>query len=173
MAVWKSLGHDRWAVSKPGIRHFLSDIAFVKEAIRMFPRSANPVLGAIGGLVLASLFAMPAQAAANALTGYWARDDGSVRMAIVPCGTAYCATNTWVKDPNGAEHVGDRLVLSLDPISATVFQGEAYDVRRQAHYKMTITVQGGTLRTTGCVLLGILCKNAGWTRVNSPNAQQN
>jgi uncharacterized protein (DUF2147 family) len=141
----------------------------------MFPRPAKSVFAEIGGFIVAAcILAMPLPAAAeNALTGNWARDDGSVRMAIVPCGGAYCATNTWVKDPNGTEHVGDRLVLSLSPISPTVFQGEAYDVRRQAHYKMTITVQGGTLHTTGCVLLGIVCKDAGWTRVNSSNAQPN
>ncbi len=140
----------------------------------MFPRPANSVFGIGGFLLAASLFAMPLPAVAeNALTGNWARDDGSVRMAIVQCGAAFCATNTWVKDPNGTEHVGDRLVLSLSPVSPTVFKGEAYDVRRQAHYKMTITVQSGTLSTTGCVMLGILCKSVGWTRVNSPNAQPN
>jgi uncharacterized protein (DUF2147 family) len=122
---------------------------------------------ACGVFILASnIFVLPAGAAPeNGLAGNWARDDGSVQMVIAPCGGALCATNTAVKDPSGAERVGDRLVLKLTPLSSSAFQGQAYDVRRQRTYKMTITVQGTTLRTTACVLLGIVCKSADWTRV--------
>jgi uncharacterized protein (DUF2147 family) len=100
------------------------------------------------------------------LTGNWARDDGSVRMTVSPCGSNLCAVNTWVKDPNGSEKVGDRLVMTLQPESGSKLQGEAYDVRRQAHYKMTITLDGKTMQTSGCVLLGIVCKSVGWTRMD-------
>jgi uncharacterized protein (DUF2147 family) len=122
---------------------------------------------ACGFFILASnIFVLPAGAAPeNGLNGNWARDDGKVRMVIAPCGDAFCATNTEVNDPSGEQRVGDRLVLKLTAVSSSVFQGQAYDVRRQKTYKMTITVQGTTLHTTGCVLLGIVCKGADWTRV--------
>jgi uncharacterized protein (DUF2147 family) len=71
-----------------------------------------------------------------------------------------------VKDPNGSEKIGDRLVMTLQPESGSKLQGEAYDVRRQAHYKMTITLDGKTMQTSGCVLLGIVCKSVGWTRMD-------
>lgn len=101
------------------------------------------------------------------LTGNWARDDGTTRMEISSCGAEFCAVNTWVKDPNGKEKVGDKLILTLKPVSSSELQGQAYDVRRQAHYKMTITFEGGTaMQTSGCVLLGIICKNADWTRLD-------
>jgi uncharacterized protein (DUF2147 family) len=109
--------------------------------------------------------ALTAHAADNALTGNWARNDGAVRMAIVQCGGNFCATNTWVKDPNGSEKVGDELVMTLQPASSSVLQGQAYDVRRKATYKITVTLEGGTgLQTSGCILLGIVCKSAQWTR---------
>ncbi len=117
-------------------------------------------------ILAANIFVLPAGAAPeNGLTGNWARDDGVVQMVIAPCGGALCATNTEVKDPSGEQRVGDRLVLKLTPLSSSVFQGQAYDVRRQKTYKMTLTVQGTTLHVTGCVLLGIVCKGADWTRI--------
>lgn len=117
---------------------------------------------------LAFLLAMPVAFgdAVSGLTGNWARDDGAVRTRIAPCGSNLCAVNTWVKDPNGSEKIGDRLVMTLQPESGSKLQGEAYDVRRQAHYKMTITLDGKTMQTSGCVLLGIVCKSVGWTRMD-------
>jgi uncharacterized protein (DUF2147 family) len=101
----------------------------------------------------------------SGLTGKWARDDGTTRIAISPCGADLCAVNTWVKDPAGSEKVGDKLILTLKPVSSSVLQGQAFDVRRQAHYKVTITLTGGkAMRISGCVLLGIICKDASWTR---------
>ncbi len=104
--------------------------------------------------------------AISGLTGNWARDDGAVRTRIAPCGSNVCAVNTWVKDPNGKEKVGDQLVMTLQPVAAGKLSGQAYDVRRQAHYKITITLSGNNMQTSGCVLLGIVCKSVGWTRAN-------
>ncbi len=137
-----------------------------KRPIRMVIRQLG--YACLGLFILASsAFVLPAAAAPeNALTGNWARNDGEVQMVIATCGSALCATNTKVNDPSGEQRVGDRLVLKLTPLSSSVFQGQAYDVRRQKTYKITITVQGTTLNTTGCVLLGIVCKGADWTRIN-------
>ena len=74
-------------------------------------------------------------------TAIGARDDGATRITISECGSAFCAVNTWVGDPNGKEKVGDKLVLNVTPTSSTEFQGQGYDVRRQMTFKMTITVQ--------------------------------
>lgn len=98
--------------------------------------------------------------------GNWSRDDGTTRISISPCGSDLCAVNTWVRDPNGKEKVGDKLVLTMQPSAGPKLQGQAYDVRRQAHYKMTITLSGNTMQTSGCVLLGLVCKSVGWTRTD-------
>ena len=129
----------------------------------------------IWGSLLLSFFilsGMPAPLLAssgpeNQLLGNWARDDGGTRIKIVPCGANFCATNTWVKDPNGKEHVGDELILTVKPVSNSVLKGQAYDVRRKMEFTMTITLQASSMRTSGCVLLGAICKNAGWSKQNS------
>ena len=126
----------------------------------------NGLRGTVALLPL--LLWMPgAHAAGNtALAGNWARDDGQIRMVISPCGGNFCATNTFVKDPQGKEKVGDELILKLSPVSESVLQGQAYDVRRKMNYKMTITLQGANMHTSGCVLMGMICKAAGWTKAN-------
>jgi uncharacterized protein (DUF2147 family) len=96
--------------------------------------------------------------------GDWTRQDGGTRISIKPCGTDLCAVNTWVRDPDGGEMPGDRLVLTLSPRSATVLAGQAYDERRAMTYSMRILIGPGEMRTEGCFLFGILCKSAAWTR---------
>ncbi len=118
-------------------------------------------------LACLALAATPAGAAyVPGLSGKWARDDGAVRIAIAPCGTNYCAVNIWVANPQGREHVGDELIMALQPVSASMLHGQAFDVRRGLHFSMNINVQNNVMTTSGCVLMGLLCKNAGWTRVN-------
>jgi uncharacterized protein (DUF2147 family) len=101
-----------------------------------------------------------------ALTGGWARDDGAARIIITPCGANLCAVNTWVEDPNGREKIGDELVLTLQPAAGGRLKGDAYDVRRKLTFTMTITLSGAAMHTSGCVFLGLICKSAGWTRIN-------
>jgi uncharacterized protein (DUF2147 family) len=110
---------------------------------------------------------LAATAPGSQLTGNWARGDGNVRIKIVPCGANFCATNTWVKNPKGKEHVGDELILSLQPASGSVLKGQGYDVRRKMKFSMTITLQPTSMRTSGCVLLGVVCKTADWSRENT------
>ncbi len=123
----------------------------------------------VAGLLMAPLMAGAASTGAlgmQQLSGNWARDDGGTRIDIAPCGADYCAVNTWVKNPNGKEHVGDRLILTLQPAADAVLKFQAYDVRRKLHFSMTITLQAASMHTSGCVLLGVVCKNASWTRIN-------
>jgi uncharacterized protein (DUF2147 family) len=124
---------------------------------------------ALSALLMLSVIPVPllaSTATEHQLTGNWARDDGGTRIKIVPCGANFCATNTWVKDPKGKEHVGDELILTLQPVSDSVLKGQGYDVRRKMKFSMTITLQAASMHTSGCVLLGVLCKNADWSRQN-------
>ena len=99
--------------------------------------------------------------------GQWARADGGTKIDITQCGQDYCAVNIWVRDPAGAEKVGDKLVLALAPTDRPgILKGRAYDVRRNMHYTMTMTLTGAHMRTKGCVVFGIICKSAQWNRVD-------
>jgi uncharacterized protein (DUF2147 family) len=105
----------------------------------------------------------PAQAGSG-LTGQWTRQDGSVRMEITSCGAQLCARNTWVRDPDGDETLGDELVMTLKPAAASMLSGEAYDRRRDRTYVMQITLDGNSMTSRGCVLGGLLCRSTAWTR---------
>lgn len=95
-------------------------------------------------------------------SGTWIRDDGNARVRIAPCGNRVCATNVWIGDTSGGEEVGDRLVMSLRPQSANRLAGTAYDEKRDMTYSITVTVNGNSLTTRGCIVGGLLCRNVGW-----------
>jgi uncharacterized protein (DUF2147 family) len=97
--------------------------------------------------------------------GRWARTDGETRIEIAPCGAALCATNIWVRDPTAAEKEGDVLEMHLTPRSPTELAGDADDRRRGLSYSVTMTFGPDGMHSEGCLLFGILCKAADWTRI--------
>jgi uncharacterized protein (DUF2147 family) len=97
--------------------------------------------------------------------GDWARDDGSTRIQIAPCGADLCAVNTWVRDPEGREKVGDVLEMMVAPESGSALKGKAHDRRRDMTFSVTLSFDGDGMRSRGCVLFGLLCKSADWHRV--------
>ncbi len=111
-----------------------------------------------------SLVCGAAIAAAPSIDGDWSRADGNVRTHIAACGENLCATNIWVKPGDTDEAVGDVLVMTLKPDDKNGLSGEAYDKKRDAHYKMDITVTGDGMTTKGCIVGGIICKSTSWSR---------
>jgi uncharacterized protein (DUF2147 family) len=113
-----------------------------------------------------ALFASGASADVPDLMGNWAREDGNSRIEITQCGAKVCATNTWIKDVGGSESVGDRLVMTLKPHSASVLNGEAFDQKRDMTFSMRISIDPASrMVTSGCVLIGLLCKTETWIRI--------
>lgn len=98
--------------------------------------------------------------------GIWMRDDGNARVSIAPCGSALCATNVWIRDTSKGEEVGDRLIMSLDRKSESKLAGTAYDPKRDRRYNITVIVGHDMLTTRGCILGGLLCRDASWVPAN-------
>jgi uncharacterized protein (DUF2147 family) len=119
-----------------------------------------PVIALTGILAVSDAYA--GQAAAD---GEWARDDGVLRTHIAACGRDICAVNSWTKDPQGAEKVGDKLVMTLRETDRNHWTGLAFDPQRNLTYSMELTVAGDRMATRGCVLVGVLCRSVGWIRV--------
>ena len=120
-------------------------------------------------LLIALLAAIPVLASAEGgpdISGNWARSDGKTRVSVTPCGNQFCVTNTWIRDPTGSEAVGDRLVMTLTPQGASSLAGSAYDVKRDTNYSMQISVQNDRMQTTGCMMVGMVCKSMAWTRAH-------
>ncbi len=132
----------------------------------LLSRNTFVTLVASGSFALWSALSSPSFAENSSVLGRWARSDGATQILVTQNGSALMAVNTWVRDPNGREKVGDTLVLTMKPASGPVLGGQAYDVRRHRSYKMTIKLAGASMTTTGCIFMGILCKSALWTRTN-------
>lgn len=102
-------------------------------------------------------------AKAELTSGIWARGDGNAKVRISPCGGSLCAVNVWIRNP-GSEKVGDRLVMTVKPTSSGVYEGSAFDPQRNLRFSSRITLNGNSMTTSGCVLGGIICRTASWTR---------
>jgi uncharacterized protein (DUF2147 family) len=120
----------------------------------------------ITAALLAPIMSAPSsQAAAQDISGAWARGDGNARVRIAPCGDAICAVNTWVRDESSGEHVGDRLVMRVSGEGPTM-SGTAYDPQRKLNYNLEITLGAQSMTTRGCVLAGVICKSISWSRAS-------
>ena len=116
--------------------------------------------GLIPGVLLSGL----AGAAQPDPRGVWLRDDGKARVRIAPCGQGrVCATNLWIGDTSRGEAVGDRLIMTLSPKTATTLAGTAYDPKRGLTYSITVDVGKDRLTTRGCIVGGLLCRDVFWT----------
>lgn len=116
---------------------------------------------ALCGLSIVGCAALAAQE--RSPNGVWLRDDGNARVRIASCGSNLCATNLWIKDTSKGEEVGDKLVMSLDRQSDSVLSGTAFDPKRNRTYDIVVTMSGNTLKTRGCVLAGLLCRDVNWS----------
>lgn len=115
--------------------------------------------------LFAVLLAASPSVAAQDITGTWNRGDGNARVSVTRCGQAYCATNIWIRDASSGEKVGHILVMNVKPESKAVLTGSAYDPQRKLNLSATVSVNGDSMTTQGCVLAGMICKTMAWTRV--------
>ena len=117
-------------------------------------------------LSLLAVILCAGSASAADINGQWARGDGNARVKIAPCGADICAVNTWIKPGTPKEKTGDKLVMKIKPTKGGDYAGTAFDPQRDLTYKLTVSVNGDSMTTKGCVLAGILCKGVSWTRIN-------
>jgi len=116
-------------------------------------------------LTITMTLALAGAAQAASPEGQWARGDGSAKVRIAKCGANICATNTWIKPGTPSEKTGDVLVMKIKPVSGTQYAGSAFDPQRNMNYKLTLTLNGDSMTTKGCVLGGLLCKGVNWTKI--------
>jgi uncharacterized protein (DUF2147 family) len=114
----------------------------------------------LGAAILASGHAR----ASTSLNGEWARDDGTVRARIGPCGKELCAITTWVKNPAGMEKIGDKFSMNVKEVAPRHWTGAAFDQQRNLRYSVDVQMIGDRLTTRGCVSESTACVTADWTR---------
>jgi uncharacterized protein (DUF2147 family) len=115
-------------------------------------------------MALAMVSAMGAHA--QSPMGQWARGDGKAKVRMARCGANICATNTWIKPGTPSEKAGDVLVMKITQVSDGKYAGTAFDPQRNMNYKISLTLDGNAMTTTGCVLGGLLCKGVDWSKID-------
>jgi uncharacterized protein (DUF2147 family) len=118
-----------------------------------------------GAVAIAAIFAFAGAARAGDPTGTWLRDNGNAKVRIAPCGGALCGVIAWVQDPAAPGKVGQRVFYNMVPNGSGGWAGQAFNPEDGRTYSGTMTLAGNYLKTSGCVLGGLICKSVGWSRV--------
>ena len=117
-------------------------------------------------LALASgaLAATPARA--DDIMGTWLRDSGASRVKFERCGDSVCGSLVWLKP--GVEtpaKIGQKIFYDMKPTAANAWSGNAFNPEDGKTYSGKMTLSGPLLTTEGCILGGLMCKSAVWSRV--------
>jgi uncharacterized protein (DUF2147 family) len=102
---------------------------------------------------------------ADGISGVWLRNDGEMRVKFDQCGDAICGAIVWLKP--GVEtkaKIGQRVFYDMRPASANAWAGKA-SLDGDSVYSGKLSIEGATLTTSGCIVGGLICKSANWTRV--------
>ncbi len=107
-------------------------------------------------LASAAVFAagISAASAAAPIVGNWRTASGETAK-IAPCGGGYCTTIVT------GEHKGKRIGQMSG--SGAKYYGQITDPSNGRTYEGTATVNGNSLKLTGCALK-IFCRSQNWTR---------
>jgi uncharacterized protein (DUF2147 family) len=119
----------------------------------------------LGVLVLLGAVAIPGASIAQDATGLWLRDTGRSQVRISPCGDALCGSISWLKESSDVAKVGQRVFYDMKSQGGGTWKGSAFNPEDGKTYSGTMKLSGDTLTTAGCVLGGLICKSAQWTRV--------
>jgi uncharacterized protein (DUF2147 family) len=143
-------------------------------------------------LVTAAAFAAGAlasvavsQALAAEPFGTWLTEDKKAQIRLENCGGALCGKIVWLKEPSDPETnkpktdknnadagkqsrplLGVPIVLAMKPSGTPdKWDGQVYNAEDGKTYSGSFTLTGAnTADLKGCVMGGLICKTAAWTR---------
>jgi uncharacterized protein (DUF2147 family) len=118
--------------------------------------------------------------------GTWHTEEGKATVRIAACGPALCGTIISLKDANddtgkpktdknntdaslrGRPMIGVAIVLGMKPSgTANKWSGQVYNAEDGKTYSGSLTLQdANTIKLEGCILGGLVCKAATWTRAS-------
>jgi len=116
------------------------------------------------GLFAAILSVGVASARARDADGLWTRDDGAARIQLSPCGAALCGVIVWLKRPGSKAHVGQQVFFDMMRADQNSWTGKAFNPEDGNTYSGKMVLSGKKLKTSGCVLGGLICKTVAWQR---------
>jgi uncharacterized protein (DUF2147 family) len=144
-----------------------------------FLRTATIAAALLGGSLGTGLAADP--------MGTWHTEEGKATVRIAACGPALCGTIIALKAANDPDTgkpqldnhnvdaslrsrpmVGVQVVLGMKPSgTANKWSGQVYNAEDGKTYTGNLTLQdANTIKLEGCILGGLVCKAATWTRAS-------
>ena len=121
----------------------------------------RPVLTLFAVLALAA----PAVCAESSVAGVWLREDGAAQVRFAACGDATCGFIAWVQDTAHASDIGLKVFYDMKPDGDGEWRGSAFNPEDGKTYSGKMLLEGASLKTSGCVLGGLICKSFNWTRL--------
>ena len=113
---------------------------------------------------LVSLAAWCGAVRAEDVHGVWTRDDGAVKVEFSSCGNAVCGAVSWLKHGAGPAKVGQRVFFDMMQSDQITWTGKAFNPDDGRTYSGRMVLSGKKLKTSGCVLGGLICKTVVWVR---------
>jgi uncharacterized protein (DUF2147 family) len=119
--------------------------------------------------------------------GTWRTEEGKATVRIAACGPALCGTIISLKEANDPDTgkpktdknnadaglrnrpmIGVLIVLGMKPSgTANKWSGQVYNAEDGKTYSGSLTLQdANTIKLEGCILGGLVCKAATWTRAS-------
>ena len=133
---------------------------------------------AIAG-AFAALAAQAAVAQGPGVEGVWSNPKGSVQVKTGTCGDKLCGVVVYASQKAQADArkagaqplIGTTLLRDYRADGAARWSGQVFVPDRKASYSSTIQlVDAQTLKVSGCILGGLICKSQLWHRVPSGGA---
>jgi len=129
--------------------------------------------------VLAAFAAQAASAQGPGVEGVWSNPKGSVEVRTGTCGDKLCGVVVYASQKAQADArkagaqplIGTTLLRDYKADGTARWSGQVFVPDRQASYYSTIQlVDAQTLKVSGCILGGLICKSQMWHRVPSGGA---
>lgn len=118
----------------------------------------------VAALLLVAAASGATQARAEDVQGVWTRDDGAVKVEFTSCGGAVCGSVSWLKGAAGAAKVGQRVFFDMVRSDQITWTGKAFNPEDGRIYSGKMVLSGKKLKTSGCVMGGLICKTVVWLR---------
>jgi uncharacterized protein (DUF2147 family) len=128
------------------------------------------------GLAGPALAQMPTPAPTSPLAGVWMNPSHSVAVVTEPCGGAMCGRVVWANAHAQADVrsetptkplIGTQLLSAFRPASKGMWEGVLYvpDMDRTVSSRIQM-IDASTLRISGCLIHGFLCRSQTWQRID-------
>lgn len=146
-----------------------------RENIGLPKRMMLPLLASLAFLAV-GLFSQPNAAFAQvppSLHGVWVNPSGTVKVETGTCADRLCGWVVWASPDaiddareGGTEHLlGTRVLSEYDRVAPGTWQGNVFVPDHGATFFSNIReIDGDSIRISGCLLHGLLCKSQVWRR---------